>query len=333
MATYIVKRSLGAVPVLLALSAFVFLLMHLAPGDPVQLLLPDSATDEDIAAARAAWGLDRPLVVQYFDYLWHAVRGDLGRSMVFGEPVLSLILQRLPATIELAFLGIVLAVVAAVPLGVGSAARRDTIMDHLGTVAALLGISVPHFWLGIMMILVFGGMLRMLPVSGRIDFGVPIAQVTGFHLLDAIITGNLAAFMNALKHAILPAVTLGTSVVGLLARITRSSVLEVINADFVIVARSKGLSGRIVLWKHAVRNALIPIITVLGLQVGALLSGSIIVETVFAWPGLGSFLVQAVGMRDYKLVQGIVFFYATMYVMIHLVVDLLYAVVDPRVRR
>ncbi len=333
MTGYIIKRSLGAVPVLLALSVFVFLLMHLAPGDPVQLLLPESATDEDIAAARAAWGLDRPLVMQYFDYLQGAVRGDLGRSMVFGEPVLGLILERLPATAELAFLGILLGIIAAIPLGVCSASRHDTVLDHLGTTAALLGISMPHFWLGIMMILVFGGVLRVLPVSGRVDFGVPVTPVTGFYLLDGIIAGNLPAFWSALRHAILPAVTLGTSVVGLLTRITRSSVLEVIGEDYVLVARSKGLSGRVVVWKHALRNALIPIITVLGLQVGAVLSGSIIVETVFAWPGMGSFLVQAVSMRDYRLVQGIVFFYATAYVVIHLVVDMLYAVVDPRVHR
>ncbi len=333
MTGYIIKRSLGAVPVLLALSVFVFLLMHLAPGDPVQLLLPESATDEDIAAARAAWGLDRPLAMQYFDYLQGAVRGDLGRSMVFGEPVLGLILERLPATAELAFLGILLGIIAAIPLGVCSASRHDTVLDHLGTTAALLGISMPHFWLGIMMILVFGGVLRVLPVSGRVDFGVPVTPVTGFYLLDGIIAGNLPAFWSALRHAILPAVTLGTSVVGLLTRITRSSVLEVIGEDYVLVARSKGLSGRVVVWKHALRNALIPIITVLGLQVGAVLSGSIIVETVFAWPGMGSFLVQAVSMRDYRLVQGIVFFYATAYVVIHLVVDMLYAVVDPRVHR
>lgn len=332
MAAYLVRRSLGAVPVLLALSVFVFILMHLAPGDPVQLLLPESATDEDIAAARAAWGLDRPLTIQYLDYISGVLRGDLGRSMVFGEPVLGLILQRLPATAELAFLGIALAVLVAIPLGVASASRHDTIVDHLGTTAALLGISVPHFWLGIMLILVFGGMLRMLPVSGRIDFGVPVTSVTGFYLLDGLLTRNLPAFWSALKHAVLPAVTLGTSAVGLLTRITRSSVLEVAGEDYVLVARSKGLSGRAVVWKHAVRNALIPVITVLGLQVGALLSGSIIVETVFAWPGIGSFLVQAVGMRDYKLVQGIVFFYASAYVLIHLVIDILYAAVDPRLR-
>ncbi|MGE5573658.1 MAG: ABC transporter permease [Bacillota bacterium] len=332
MAAYLVRRSLGAVPVLLALSVFVFLLMHLAPGDPVQLLLPESATDEDIAAARAAWGLDRPLAIQYLDYVSGVLRGDLGRSMVFGDPVVALILQRLPATVELAFLGIALAILVAIPLGVGSASRHDTIVDHLGTTAALLGISVPHFWLGIMLILVFGGMLRMLPVSGRIDFGVPVTPVTGFYLLDGLLTHDFPAFWSALRHAALPAITLGTSAVGLLTRITRSSVLEVVGEDYVLVARSKGLSGRVVVWKHAVRNALIPVITVLGLQVGALLSGSIIVETVFAWPGIGSFLVQAVGMRDYKLVQGIVFFYASAYVIIHLVVDILYAAVDPRLR-
>lgn len=326
------RRMVGIIPVLFGVSIAAFLLVHLAPGDPVSLLLPETATQEDIQRVKSEWGLDRPLHIQYVEFMKRALRGDLGKSFKFNESVVTLIMERLPATIELALISFLIALLIAIPTGVFSASRQNSLMDHGSMILALMGASVPAFWVGIMLIFFFGGRLNLLPVSGRIDYGVVVTKITHLYLLDSLLTLNWGAFINLLKHIIMPAVTLGIAFAAIAARITRSSMLEVIHQDYVTTARAKGLAEFAVLWKHSFRNALCTILTLLGLQLGALLAGSIVIETVFSWPGIGSLLIQAISYRDYKLVQGVAFFFSLMYVTINIIVDLLYTVVDPRVK-
>ena len=326
------RRIIGAIPVVLGISFLVFLLMHIAPGDPVSLLLGEDATDAEIQRTRHEWGLDQPLLVQYWEFLSHAARGDFGNSLKFGEPVTKLVFERLPATLELAFASLLVSILISIPIGVYSAIKHDSLFDHAGMGLALVGVSLPNFWLGIMLIYFLGGQLNLLPVAGRIDYGIQLEPVTRLYLVDSLIAGNFAAFWSALKHLFMPAVTLGTSLAAIVTRITRSSVLEVMRQDFITTARAKGLSERRVVWRHMLRNAMVTIITVLGLQLGALLNGSVITETVFSFPGIGDLLIQAISLRDYRLAQGLIFFFAMMYFVVNLLVDLLYLLVDPRIK-
>lgn len=326
------RRLIGAIPVVIGISFLVFLLMHIAPGDPVSLLLGDDATEAEIQRTRREWGLDQPIVVQYWEFLSRAVRGDFGKSLKFGEPVTKLVFERLPATIELALASLFVAVFISIPIGVYSAVKHDSLLDHAGMSLALIGVSLPNFWLGIMLIYFLGGQLNLLPVAGRIDYGIQIQPITHLYLVDSLITGNLAAFWSALKHLLMPAATLGTSLAAIVTRITRSSILEVMRQDYITTARAKGLSERAVIWRHTLRNAMITIITILGLQLGALLNGSVITETVFSFPGIGDLLIQAISLRDYRLAQGLIFFFAVMYFVVNLLVDLLYMLVDPRIK-
>ena len=314
------------------MSFLVFFLMQLAPGDPVTLLLGEDAEPHEIEEITREWGLDQPIIVQYWQFVSKAVQGDFGESMRYGEPVLQLVVERLPATVELALASLLVAIVIALPIGVYSAIKHNSLWDHSGMTLALVGLSVPNFWLGIMLIFFLGGQWNLLPVAGRLTYGVDVTPVTQLMLVDALIAGDLPAFWDAFKHILLPAVTLGTSFAAIITRISRSSVLEVIRQDYITTARAKGLSERTVIWKHTLRNALITIITILGLQLGALLSGSVITETVFSWPGIGSLLIQAITTRDYKLAQGVILFFAMVYFFINLTVDLLYTWVDPRIR-
>ena len=314
------------------MSFLVFFLMQLAPGDPVTLLLGEDAEPHEIEEVTREWGLDQPIIVQYWQFISQAVRGNFGESMRYGEPVTQLVAERLPATVELALASMLVAIIIALPIGVYSAIKHNTLWDHSGMTVALVGISVPNFWLGIMLIFFLGGQLNLLPVAGRLTYGVNVTPVTQLVLVDALIAGDLAAFWDAVKHILLPAITLGTSFAAIITRISRSSVLEVIRQDYITTARAKGLSERTVIWKHTLRNALITIITILGLQLGALLSGSVITETVFSWPGIGSLLIQSITTRDYKLAQGVIFFFALVYFFVNLMVDLLYTWVDPRIR-
>jgi peptide/nickel transport system permease protein len=325
------RRFIGAVPVLFGISFLVFLLMHLAPGDPISLLLGDDATQEEIERTRREWGLDKPILVQYAEFVSRAVRGDFGRSLKFGEPVVKLVFERLPATAELALASLFVALLISIPIGVYSAIKHDSIFDHAGMSLALIGVSLPNFWLGIMLIYFFGGQLNLLPVAGRIDYGIQVQPITRLYLVDSLLTGNLPAFWSAFKHILMPAVTLGTSLAAIVTRITRSSILEVMRQDYITTARAKGLSERSVIWRHILRNAMITIITILGLQLGALLNGSVITETVFSYPGIGDLLIQAISVRDYKLAQGLILFFAVMYFMVNLLVDFLYTLVDPRI--
>jgi dipeptide transport system permease protein len=326
------RRIVGAVPVIVGISFLIFLLMHIAPGDPVTLLLGDDATPADIERTRREWGLDRPLLVQYWDFLARAVTGDFGRSLKFNEPVMKLIAERLPATLELAFASLCVAILIAVPLGVYSAIKHNSFLDHAGMSVALIGVSLPNFWLGIMLIYFLGGQLNVLPVAGRIEYGVEVKTITGLYLFDSLITGNFPAFWSALQHLLMPAFTLGSALAAIVTRISRSSVLEVMRQDYVTTARAKGLSEKAVIWRHILRNALITITTILGLQLGALLSGSVVTETVFSYPGIGDLLIQSISARDYKLTQVLILMFAVTYFVVNLLVDLLYSWIDPRIR-
>jgi len=326
------RRLIGAIPVLLGISFLVFLLMHLAPGDPVVLLLGDDATPADVARVRHEWGLDQSLPVQYWQFVSRAMVGDFGQSLKFGEPVLNLVFERLPATVELAVVSLLVAILISIPIGVYSAIKRDTLIDHAGTGMALIGVSLPNFWLGIMLIYFLGGQWNLLPVAGRIEYGIEVKPVTHLYLVDSLITGNLTAFWSVLQHLMMPAVTLGTALAAIVTRITRSSVLEVMRQEYVMTARAKGLSERVVVWRHILRNALITVITILGLQLGALLNGSVITETVFSYPGIGDLLIQSISVRDYRLTQVLILFFGIIYFVVNMLVDVLYTLVDPRIK-
>jgi ABC-type dipeptide/oligopeptide/nickel transport system permease component len=332
MTSYLAQRLAGTVPVLMLISLLVFLLIHAAPGDPTLMLLGEETNAAEVARAKERWGLDQPLYVQYLKFVKSAVSGDFGRSFKYTEPVIRVIMTRLPATIELAFFAIIIATLLAIPLGVWAGARPNSWIDNLGTTFGLFGISMPSFWLAIMLILFLAGVLNILPTAGRSTYGIAGPEQTGFYILDSVLQKNWRAVWDGLTHIFLPALALGVNMLGILMRVTRSSILEVMNEDYVQTARAKGLRETKVVWRHVARNALIPVVTVVGLELGTLLSGSIIVETVFAWPGSGSLLITALNARDYPLVTGVVMTYTVAFVSINLIIDGLYAVIDPRIR-
>jgi peptide/nickel transport system permease protein len=332
MLSFLIRRLAGAVPVLLLIVLALFLLLHAAPGDPAEMLLSDEATPQDVAEARARWGLDQPLALQYVKFTAAALRGDLGDSFKYQEPVSGLIAARLPATLELAIAAILIAVLAGVPLGLWAGARPNSWVDNLGSTIGFLGISLPSFWMGIMLILLVSGSLNLLPSAGRATYGLAGASSGGFYLFASLLHGEWRAAGDALAHLAMPALTLGTNMIGIVLRVTRSAVIEITGEDYIRTARAKGLSETAILWRHVLKNAAIVIITVVGLELGTLLSGSIIVETVFVWPGIGNLLVDALQSRDYPMIIGLVLVYTTMFVFINVVIDLLYAVIDPRVR-
>lgn len=332
MLAYVGRRAVGSIPVLVLVTLLVFALLRLAPGDPASVMLPEDATDEEQALLRERWGLNEPFPLQYARFLGNVATGDFGHSFRFSEPVLSVVSAHLPATIELAVAALLVSIVVALPLGIAAGWRPNSIWDNSGTVLGLFGVSMPSFWFGIMMILLFAGLLAIFPSAGRSAYGVAGETVTGFYILDSIITGNWAGVGDALRYLALPAITLGVGLAGILMRITRSSMLDVGREEYITTARAKGLPERLVLLRHALRNATIPIITVVGLELGGLLSGSIVVEHVFAWPGVGSLLLQGINARDYPLVTGIVLIYTVGFMLINLLVDILYAASDPRIR-
>lgn len=304
MTSYVLRRLALSVLVLWGAVTIVFSAIRLAPGDPAQLMLGSSATAEDIAALRARLGLDEALPVQYGRYLLHVAQLDLGESLRFGQPTAELIMERVPQTARLAALAMAIAVLLSFPLGIAAALRRGSASDHAISLLSLLGQSAPSFWLGIMLILIFARELRLLPSGGA----------------------------DSWQHLVLPATTLALPLVGILTRLIRSGLLDVLNEDYIRTARAKGLAPWTVVERHALLNMLIPVVTVIGLQVGHLLGGAVIVETVFAWPGVGRLLVEAIGDRDYPLVQAAILFITTGFVLINLLVDLSYAVLDPRIR-
>lgn len=332
MGTYLLRRLVGTIPVMVLISLLVFLLIQAAPGDPTLMLLGEDSTQEDIDRARERWGLDQPVYVQYVKFFMSAVQGDFGRSFKYDEPVLDVIVARIPATLELASASVLIAVIFAIPLGVWAAAKPNSWVDNTGTTFGLFGISMPSFWFGIMLILLFAGILNILPSAGRDTYGISGEVITGFYILDSALQQNWAGVRDGAEHVFLPALALGSNMLGILMRVTRSSVLEVMHEEYVTTARAKGLVERKVLWRHVVSNALIPVITVVGLELGTLLSGSIIVETVFSWPGSGSLLVTALNARDHPLVTGLVLVYTAAFVAINFLIDVLYAIIDPRIR-
>ena len=332
MISYLVRRTIGTLPVILLISLFVFLLLHAAPGDPADILIPDQATEQDIKEARQRWGLDQPVHVQYWRFLTSAVTGDFGRSFKYDEPVLSLIMQRFPATLELAFFATIIAIMIGVPLGILASSRPNSWFDNASTLGGFFGVSMPNFWLAIMLILLVSGYFNLLPSSGRHTFDVPGDPITGFLILDSILQRDWTALADAAKYLVLPAIVLSVNMTGLLMRMTRSSMLEVLSEDYIMTARAKGLSERAVIWRHALKNARIIVITVVGLEFGALISGSIIVESVFSWPGIGQLLLQGITARDYPLITGLVLVYTSLFIIVNLVVDFLYAAADPRIR-
>lgn len=332
MKRYLIKRLLLIIPVLLGVSIIVFFLVRLAPGDPAKILAGEHASPEFIRTVREKWGLDRPVIVQYFIWLRSVLRGDLGISIATHNPVLREILSRFPATLELSLVAMGIAIVVGITAGIVAAVRQYSLVDYLSMTGALFGISMPVFWLGLMLMLIFGLRLNLFPISGRLSPEIELRTITGLYLLDALLTANGKAFLNALSHLVLPGVALGTIPAALIARMTRSSMLEVIRQDFIRTERAKGLPERMVIYKHALRNALIPIVTVIGMEFGLLLGGAILTETVFAWPGLGRYTVDAVYARDYPAIQGAVLFIAFIFVLVNLATDLLYAAINPRIR-
>lgn len=332
MTKYVLKRLLMLVPVLLGISIVVFLVIHLIPGDPVTVMLGEKASPERAELLRKELGLYDPLYVQYFRFLQRALMGDLGRSIRSNDSVLTEIMARFPATVELTFTSLLLATVLGVILGIIAAVKQYSLWDNLGMIIAIFGVSIPVFWLGLMLIILFSVELKWLPATGRLSVGMALSRITGLNILDSLLTLNLKALTDTLKHLMMPSIALGTIQMAVIARMTRSSMLEVVRQDYIRTARAKGLSERVVIYKHALKNALIPVITVIGLTVGRLLGGAVLTETIFAWPGIGKLAVDSIYSRDYPLVQGVVLLIATGFVFVNLIVDVFYAFLDPRIR-
>jgi len=332
MTSYLFQRLAGTLPVLLLISFLVFSLIHAAPGDPTLLLLGEETNAAEIARAKERWGLDQPLYVQYLKFLRAAAAGDFGKSFKYAEPVINVIKTRLPATIELAVFAIIIASLLAIPLGVWAGAKPNSWIDNLGTTFGLFGISMPSFWLAIMLILLLAGVLNVLPTSGRSTYGVAGPEQTGFYLFDSIMQKNWAAVWDGLTHIFLPALALGMNMLGILMRVTRSSILEVMNEDYVQTARAKGLQEKNVVWRHVTSNALIPVITILGPLATGILTGVVVIENIFGIPGLGKEFIDSILNRDYNIVIGVFTFYAALVGLVNLGVDLLYPVLDPRIR-
>jgi peptide/nickel transport system permease protein len=332
-AVKVIERMLITVPIMFGVAVVVFLFMRLTPGDPVDIMMGQGGAvgAGEMERLRSEFHLDEPLHMQLWLFLKDAVRGDLGYSYTQKRPVSDLIVERLPATIELAAGALFFALIIAFPIGIVSAVRQRSLLDQFSMAGAFLGVSMPAFWLGIILILFFAVRLHWLPVQGRLTFGVNLEHVTGIYVLDSILTRNWPALVSSLKHLVLPSVSLGAAVAAIVARVLRSSMVEILRQDYITLARAKGQTEFLVVMKHALRNALIPTVTVVGLQVGTLLGGNMIVETVFSWPGLGRMVVKAIFERDFPLVQGSVMVYAFTFVLANLIVDVLYTYLDPKI--
>jgi peptide/nickel transport system permease protein len=329
----ILERTLVAIPIMFGVAIIVFLFMRLTPGDPVDIMMGrgGAVSAGEIKQLRSEFHLDQPMYIQLWLFLKDAAHGNLGYSYVQKTPVITLIKDRLPATIELALAALMFSLIIALPIGILSAVWQNSLLDRFSMAGAFLGISMPGFWFGIILILIFSVKLHWLPVQGRIDFDAQLISKTGFFVIDSILTGNRAALISTLRHLVLPGITLGAAGAAVVARVLRSSMLETLRSDYVVLARSKGAPEWVVVLKHALRNALIPTVTVIGLQVGVLLGGNMIVETVFSWPGLGRMVVSAIFARDFPLVQGSVMVYAFTFVMANLIVDVLYTYLNPKI--
>jgi peptide/nickel transport system permease protein len=332
MLRFVVRRLLLLVPILIGLSLLVFLWIRALPGGPAQALLGERATDAQIQQIEREYGLDKPVYVQYWRYVKTVGRLDFGQSVTTRRDVTEELKQKFPATVELAVAAMLFSIVFGIPLGFFAAKRYGGVFDNASLIASLLGVSIPVFFLGIILKYIFAIQLGLLPTVGRIDVLIDLEHPTNFYVLDALIAGDIHAFFDTLKHLVLPAIALGSIPLAIIARITRAAVLDVQNEDYVRTARAKGMSPSIVDRRHVLRNALLPIVTVIGLQVGFLLAGAVLTETVFAWPGIGTWLVDAIESRNYPVLQGGILFVALVFVIVNLIVDVSYAFLNPRIR-
>lgn len=333
MFSFILRKLATVIPTFIGITLVAFALIRMIPGDPIEVMVGERRLDPEMhAAAMQRLGLDQPLHVQYFTYLGKLAEGDLGISLVTREPVTKEFLTLFPATVELAICALIFAVLLGLPAGMIAGLKRGSVFDHGVMGAAMTGYSMPIFWWGLILIMFFSVSLGLTPVSGRIAIEYDIPVKTGFLLIDSYLSGEEGAFKSAFMHLILPTIVLGTIPLAVIARMTRSSMLEVLREDYIRTARAKGLAPTRVVVVHALRNALIPVITVIGLQTGALLAGAVLTETIFSWPGIGKWLVDSISRRDYPVVQAGILVSATIFIVVNLVVDILYGVVNPRIR-
>jgi len=333
MLRFILSRAGLLIPTFIGVTLIAFSFIRLVPGDPIELLVGERGIDPARhAQLLAEMGFDRPWYIQYGDFLGNVLQGDLGRSIVTKKPVFTEFLELFPATIELSIFALAFAVLIGLPVGILAGVKRGTVFDHTSMGLSLTGYSMPIFWWALLLIILFSGILKWTPVSGRIDVLYFIEPVTGFMLIDTLLSDEEGAFVSALSHLILPSIALGTIPMAVIARQTRSAMLEVLGEDYVRTARAKGLPPMRVIGLHALRNALIPVVTVIGLQTGTLLAGAILTETIFAWPGIGKWLFDSISRRDYPSVQGGLLMIAILVMMVNLVVDLLYGLINPRIR-
>jgi peptide/nickel transport system permease protein len=344
---YIIRRLISVIPTLIGVTFVIFMFQRLVPGDPAIAMLGEHAAQENVERIREQLGLNRPLFLdlealrqgdfggfvdsQYFRYLGRLFQLDLGNSIHRRIPVAETLAQRFPATVELALLSMLIAVSIGIPVGIASAARRNTPLDSFSMVGSLIGVSMPIFWLGLMEIMLFGVFLKWLPTGARLSTGIEITDITGLLLVDSLLTANIPGFIDALEHIAMPAVALATIPMAIIARMTRSSMLDVMQEDYIRTAHAKGLVERVVLFRHALKNAFLPVITIIGLQTGSLLAGAVLTETIFSWPGIGKWVYDAILARDYPIVQGGTLLIAIIFVFFNMLVDISYAFLDPRI--
>jgi peptide/nickel transport system permease protein len=328
----IFQRLIFLIFILLSVSILVFISVRLIPGDPAQIMLGERASPQALERLREQLGLNQPIYIQYFIYLKNLLKGDLGTSIVTNNKILHEIIRKFPATIELAFASMLISIVIGVTAGILAAVYRNSWIDNIVMIFALTGVSMPIFWLGLILMLVFSSFLGLLPFSGRIDIAAEIVPITNFYLIDTLLQKDINAFFDVVNHLILPAITLSSIPTAIIARMTRASMLNVLNKDYIKTAYAKGLNKYSVIMKHAFRNALMPIVTISGLQLGSLLSGAVLTETIFAWNGLGSYVVNAVLSRDFPVIQGCVLIFSGTFVIVNTLVDISYFLIDPRIR-
>lgn len=347
MFRYIVRRLITVIPTLFGVAFVIFMFQRLIPGDPAVAMLGEHASKENVERIREQLGLNRPLFLdrealaegdlpgffdsQFVRYLDRLSRLDLGTSIHRRIPVAETLALRFPATVELALLSLIIALVIGIPVGIASAARRNSFLDGATMIGSLIGVSIPIFWLGVMEIMLFAVILKWLPSGGRLSTGIQIQSITNLYLVDSLLTWNVAGFIDALQHIIMPGIALATIPMAIIARMTRSSMLDVLYEDYIRTATAKGLSERIVLFRHALKNAFLPVVTIIGIQAGTLLAGAVLTETIFAWPGIGKWVYDAILGRDYPIVQAGTLLIAGIFVGINLLVDISYAVLDPRI--
>lgn len=329
---YISRRLFHLLLIMFGVTIIVFFMLRMIPGDPAQLLLGEFASPKELARLRSQLGLDQTYFTQYWIYLKNILHGDFGNSVRTGAPIIDEITVRLMATVELSFAAMFIATLFGIAAGVLSAVKQHSIFDYGSMFIALVGVSMPIFWLGLMLIYLLAVKYPVLPMMGRLSMGLSVPSVTGLVVVDAILAGRFGALWDALRHLVLPAFTLATIPMAIVARITRSSMLEVLNRDYVRTARAKGMSEAVVILRHALRNAFLPVVTVLGLNLGLLLGGAVLTETIFSWPGLGRYVVDSLMGRDYAAVQGCILIFAVLMAVINLLVDLVYVFLDPRIR-